>query len=176
MQLIEEYLRSGADQEIITKHNNPAKWVVSVVVGVMMLMYSYEVPMSDSLQMVLLVAGFTLATIGLVMSVVSSRGVHYVFKPNGSVLKERKRYIADGDRANVQEMLTSRKLDALKPLKPRVTSNTLLKAFQSSDGEVVAVQLMFYEGSMLHPLTVPVVLKGEQAGNATAFLNNKVEE
>lgn len=176
MQSIEEYLRSGANQEIITKHNSPAKWIVLVVVGVMLLMYGYEVSMSDSLQMILLVVGFTLAAVGLVMSVVAGKGVHYVFKPNDKVLKENKRYIADSERANVKEMLAYQKLDALKPLQPRVTSNTLMKVFQTSDGDVSAVQLMGYEGSVLRPFTEPMLLKGEQSVCVKAFLDNKVKQ
>lgn len=176
MQSLEEYLRSGANQEIITKRNNPAKWIVFVIVGIMLLLYGYEYPMSDSLQMILLVGGFTLAAVGLVMSIVASQGIHFVFVPDGSAMKEYERYVADGERAPLQEMLTTQNLETLESRKPRVTSNTLLKAFQTSDGQVVAVQLMAYEGSALNPLTEPVVLKGEQAIHVSSFLKNKAEQ
>lgn len=174
IQEINEYLRSGAEKDIMSKHNNPLLWIALAALGLLLLALAFLSKMNDSLQTALLFFGVSCVAVGVVTAAVSSHRLHYVFVPTGKKMKSVERYLPNGEKEPVRQAIAAGNVARLSDIKPVVTSNTLLKTFTTEDGQISAIQLFEYNNYDLQPVAPAIVLRDANVTPLVAFLKKSI--
>lgn len=170
---LKQYLLSGNETDIEVRRGTPLPWIGLLVVGLVLLVLSFRIASSDILSTVLVTVGFLCAAVGAVMIFVALRIPRFVYKPTGSVMRQRRVYLRDTQRQQIAETLADDSLAGLEKLEKVVSSNTQLLLLVARDGSCAAVQPTEFVESHFEPTGAVRLVRGQGASRVEAFLRSK---